>query len=294
MKKTNPTHVRLAACRYPIERHRSFDAYVAKLRKLVHLAVAQKAQMLVFPEYASVELTALLPLEQRRDLLGLRTGLQPYLNDYLGLFAELAKESELYIVAGTFLELEGTQFRNRAYLFGPDGESRYQDKLHLTAFESGEWQLSPGDRLNLFDTRYGKVGINICYDVQFPAVARELVKAGAEILLVPSATDTPAGFERVRLGCRARAMENQCYVVHSCTTGKAAWCEALDLNTGHAGIYAPMDNGFPSDGRIATGQTRWVVAELDLSRLNLAREQGEVHNLLDDHPRRWDLKRESI
>jgi predicted amidohydrolase len=284
------TSVQVAACRYPIQKLASFDAYARKVRRLVQSAVDQGAQMLLFPEYASGELISLLSPELQGDLLAQRGGLQPFLGPYMELHRDLACKHQIYILAGTFLEKVGTGFRNRAHFFTPDGESFYQDKIHLTSFESGDWQIDHGHTLRVFETRFGKVGVAICYDVQFPNLGHQLVEAGAQLILVPSCTDDEASFQRVRIAARARALENQCYVAHSCTIGKADWSEAFDINVGHAAIYGPMDRGFAPDGRIADGRTRWVVTNLIWSRLDVVRKDGEVHNLADNLPHKWPLK----
>jgi len=101
---------------------------------------------------------------------------------------------------------------------------------------------------------------------------------------VPSCTDTEAGFHRVRIGCQARALENQCYVVQSPTFGKAAWSEAVDVNTGRASIYTPVDYGFPDNGILVEGSTdsaEWVYADLDLAEIERVRVEGQVFNFRD-------------
>jgi predicted amidohydrolase len=132
------------------------------------------------------------------------------------------------------------------------------------------------------------LGITICYDVEFPLFARRLAEAGASIVLAPSCTDSLAGWNRVRLGARARAMENQFYVVQSPTVGDAPWTEAIDINVGSAGVYGPVDRGFPDDGVIAEGTlnaAQWVFAELDMVALEEARADGQVFNFRD-----WDAQ----
>ncbi|MCU7372935.1 hypothetical protein PEC18_19285 [Paucibacter sp. O1-1] len=90
----------------------------------------------------------------------------------------------------------------------PDGQRFTQDKLTLTGFERACGVIEAGDALHVFDTAHGRIGVAICYDSEFPLYARALREAGVR-LLVPSCTDTPAGATRVRVGCQARALENQ-------------------------------------------------------------------------------------
>ena len=122
-------------------------------------------------------------------------------------------------------------------------------------------------------------------------IARRQVEMGANLILVPSCTDTVAGYHRVRIGCQARALENQCYVVQSPTVGSAPWSEAVDVNVGAAAIYTPVDYGYPDDGILAIGELnrpQWVYAEIDLGSIARVRETGQVFNYRD-WPAQFDL-----
>ena len=98
---------------------------------------------------------------------------------------------------------------------------------------------------------------------------------------VPSCTDSVAGFTRVRVGARARALEGQCVVVHSVTVGDAPWCPAVDANRGAAGVYGPPDVGFPEDGVLARGAMDapgWTFANADRGAIARVRADGAVLN----------------
>ena len=151
----------------------------------------------------------------------------------------------------------------------------------MTRFEREQWHVSAGSPLRLFDTSLGRVGINICYDSEFPLLARAQVEAGMELLLVPSCTDSLHGYWRVRIGAQARALEGQCYAVQSPTVGEALWSPAVDVNRGAAGVYGPPDGQFPADGVVALGaldQSGWTFAEIDLARVRQLRADGGVLN----------------
>ncbi|MGZ5056738.1 MAG: carbon-nitrogen hydrolase family protein, partial [Methylobacter sp.] len=205
------------------------------------------------------------------------------------LFRGLAKKYQCIIQPGTFpVMMESGAYRNRAYLFMPDGQFDYQEKLMMTRFENEQWLIQKGEELRCFDTEYGKIAINICYDSEFPMLARKQVEAGANLILVPSCTDTLAGYHRVKIGCQARALENQCYVVQSTLVGNAPWSEAVDVNIGAAAVYTPVDRGFPDNGILAEGKlntVQWVIAEVSLSSCGTVREQGQVFNYRD-----WPLQ----
>jgi len=272
--------VKIAACQYPIDFLDSWEAYEEKIRSWVEDAVSNGARLLVFPEYAPMELTSLLGKPVYSNLARQLEALQDLLPQYRALFEAQARSGGVYLLAGSFPVLDDDGlYRNRAYFFGPEGLIGQQDKLQMTRFERESWMISAGREFRLFETEIGRIGINICYDIEFPLIARRFVEAGAEILLAPSCTDCLAGYYRVRTACRARALENQCYVVQSPTVGKAEWSEAVDINIGAAAIYTPIDNGFSSDGVLQVGtldQAQWVYGDIDLEKIEWVRKEGQV------------------
>jgi predicted amidohydrolase len=276
--------LKMATARYGIGAPDCFAAFADRVGARVAVAAGEGAQMIVLPEYLSLELAAALPAEVRGDFVRSLAALQPYHDDYLALARELARRHAIYLVAGTFLlATGGGRYRNRAYFVSPEGKVAFQDKLTLTGFERGARVIEQGDDLKVFDTAFGRVGINICYDVEFPLYARAQVEAGARTILVPSCTDTDAGANRVRIGCQARALENQIYVACAVTTGDAPWSPALDVNTGSAAIYTPIDRGFPADGIAlrADADADWAIADLDLAALDAFKREAQVANAND-------------
>ncbi len=187
----------------------------------------------------------------------------------------------MYVVAGTFLLAQGDgRYRNRCDVFAPQGAHLWQDKLQLTGFEKGLGVIEGGDALKVFDLDVVRTGVAVCYDSEFPLPVRAQAEAGARLLLVPSCTDTDAGATRVRVGCLARALENRLFVAQSVTAGEAPWSPALDINTGEAAVFAPMDRGFPADGVVAqtADDQVWAIAELDLDALDRSRADAQVAN----------------
>jgi predicted amidohydrolase len=279
-------NVRVAASTYPIEAPSTFEAYAQKQARWVAAAAEQRAQLLVFPEYASVELTSVLPAAVRGELARELEGLQAHLPALIETFTRLAVEHGVYILGPSFPErdLASGRYYNRARLHAPSGHVGVTDKLQMTCFESDEWGISPGPDQRVFDTALGVLGVALCYDSEFPLFVRRQVDAGAALVLVPSCTDTLAGYHRVSLSCRARALENQCYMLHASTVGEVPGSLALDQNRGAAGVYGPVDRGFADDGVIARGaldQPGWVMADLDLAALARVREAGQVRNHRD-------------
>ena len=282
-------NVKIASAQYDISFFGVWSAYRNKVERWVNEAAGRDARILLFPEYASMELASLFSKDVYASLSLQLAAMQSVLDDYIDLYRTLALKHQCYIQSGTFpVQMPDNEYRNRAYLFMPNGDVDFQDKLMMTRFENEQWLIKRGNELKCFDTEFGKIAINICYDSEFPLLARQQVEAGASLILVPSCTDTLAGYHRVRIGCQARALENQCYVVQSPTVGKAPWSEAIDVNIGAAGIYTPVDRGFPDDGILAMGElnaVQWVFAEISLEACEKVRADGQVFNYRD-----WPLQ----
>ncbi|MFB9066895.1 carbon-nitrogen hydrolase family protein [Pseudofulvimonas gallinarii] len=272
--------LRVAVAKWRVGEPGDFPAFAARVRGEVLQAAAAGAQLLVLPEYLSLELAATFDNAVRNDLHASLAAIQRYRADWLQLFSDLARESGTTLVAGTFLLDAGDgRYRNRADLFTSAGMHLWQDKLQLTGFEKSTAVIEPGDALKVFDVDGVRLGIAICYDIEFPLLARAQWEAGARLLLVPSCTDTAAGATRVRTGCLARALENRCFVAQSVTAGEAAWSPALDTNTGEAAVYAAMDVGLPADGIVAStvgSVGTWVQASLDFDSLESSRCAAQV------------------
>lgn len=271
----------VAAAQYPIGDLGTWDAYEAKLTRWVEEAVRAGASLLVFPEYGGMELASLDPATMGDLGASLHTvsTLVPRVDT---LHARLALEHKVHILAASLpVQRADGAFVNRARLFAPGGKVGVQDKLIMTRFEREQWGVAAGSPLRLFATELGNIGITICYDSEFPLLARALVDAGMEVLLVPSCTEADHGYWRVRLGAQARALEGQCYAVHSPTVGQAPWSPAVDTSTGAAAIYAPPDGDFPGDGVVALGEkdaVRWVFGAVDTDRISALRRDGGVLN----------------
>ena len=273
--------MKVAVAKYPIQAPADFAAFAERQAAVLGAAAAQGARVAVLPEYLSLELAATLDAGTQADLHASLAAIQRHRDDWLALYARLAASLDMYVVAGTFLLAQGDgRYRNRCDVFAPQGAHLWQDKLQLTGFEKGLGVIEGGDALKVFDLDGVRTGVAVCYDSEFPLPVRAQAEAGARLLLVPSCTDTEAGATRVRVGCLARALENRVFVAQSVTAGEAPWSPALDINTGEAAIFAPMDRGLPADGVVAqtTGDQVWAIAELDLDALDRSRADAQVAN----------------
>ena len=274
--------VRIAAAQYPIDAIASWEAYTDKLSHWIGEAASEGAQLLLFPEYGAMELARMFApevwsdLQQSIDFVGASRG------KIDALHAELAEKHQVYVVAASLPERDADGVAtNVARVISPKGRIAEQCKLIMTRFEREQWKIQGAREINVFDTRVGKFGIAICYDVEFPLIARAMNDGGAAMILAPSCTDALHGYHRVRVGAQARALENQCYVIQSPTVGEAPWSPAVDNNVGAAGVFGPPDLGFPGDGVVAMGRLNepmWLYAELDLTAVTRVRMEGAVFN----------------
>jgi predicted amidohydrolase len=281
------TH-RIAAAQWPIEALGSFAQWQSKLTRWLTDAADGGAKLCVVPEYASMELTSILAAVDQSTLSRQLTAMQQLLPAYRAAYAELADKLHLTVVAGSFPQWDSIHARylNVARVFR-GAEEFAIEKLQMTRFESEQWGISAGAGQLVIQTPVGLIGVAICYDSEFPMIGRRLAVAGAQLICVPSATDTVAGYHRVKTACAARALENQCFVVQAPTVGSAPWSIAMDSNHGAAGVFAPPDRGFPDDGVIARGAfdaSQWLFADLDLACVDEVRNNGTVFVHRD-----WDL-----
>ncbi|AUC10990.1 amidohydrolase [Agrobacterium pusense] len=275
---------RLAASQYAIELIETWEAYTAHLSAVVREAKSEGAELLLLPEYSAMTLTGQLPPDIRSDLHRSIEEIQPMIPSWVELCEELARQHQILFQPGSApVKDPDGKFRNRAWLFGPDGLIGYQDKQIMTRFEREQWNIHAGvEGLKAFNTQIGRLGILICYDNEFPMLGRRLAELGVELVLAPSCTDTLAGAYRVRIGAQARALENQYAVLSSPTAGEAPWSPAVDENRGRAALYVPSDYGMPASGIVAESesdavtQSSLLIADIDLAAVARLRTEGQV------------------
>ncbi|MFG6560674.1 carbon-nitrogen hydrolase family protein [Sulfitobacter sp. 1A15299] len=274
--------MKIATAAYPLDVLTSWAQYEDKLAHWVAEAAVQGAELLVFPEYAAMELATLDGAEVAGDLERSLFAVSDKLEEADRLHVKLAAAHNVHIVAGSGPAATESRPVNRARLITPAGQVGVQDKQIMTRFEREEWGVIGGNALQVFDTAIGKIGILICYDSEFPLLGRAL--AECDVICVPSVTETLAGYWRVRIGSMARALENQCITAMSSVVGKADWSDALGQSYGAGGIFCPPDRGFPPTGILGLREVNapgWTVADADLAQVAEVRADGIVLNRRD-------------
>ncbi len=212
-----------------------------------------------------------------------------YTELYHNLFTKLAQESGMHIIGGTHVIEEQGGLYNVAHLFYPDGRIGVQSKLHITPTEVEDWNITPGEDLQVFHTALGTIAVLTCYDIEFPEIVRMAKAMGADVIFCPSCTDDSHGFHRVRYSCHARTIENQVYVVTTGTVGSLPTVDFMRMNYGQAAVITPNDVPFPQKGILIEGDINndmIITSDLDLSLLYEVREAGSVTTWRD---RRTDL-----
>lgn len=280
--------VRLSLVQYKMRRIADWEEFERQCEFFVDAASDYKASILCFPELFTVQLLSLVdahhPERGARDLAG-------FTPRYLELFTRLATHYNINIVGGSALAIEDEQLYNIAYFFGRDGSIDQQKKIHPTPNEARWWGVKGGDSMRVIDTDHGRIAILICYDAEFPELARIAVEKGAQMLFVPSNTTDRRGHLRVRLCCQARAIENQVYVINAGCVGNLPLVENADTHYAQSGIFTPSDIPFARDGIAVEAEPNVetvLFQDVDLEQLRRARHSGTVQNWND---RRTDLYR---
>ena len=283
--------IRVAAAQYLMRKIETWEAFEQNVRFFVETADEYHCHFLVMPEYFTAQLFSLMPRhltsrEAAREL----SALTPR---YVELFQSLAIEHNIYIVGGSQPTLRDDKLFNAAHLFTPSGNVYTQDKLHITPYERKSFGVVPGEEIKVFETPLGRIAIQICYDIEFPEVARLLKQRGVEAIFVPFSTEDKKAYFRVRYCAQARAVENVVYVVLSGNVGNLHTVRSYLINYGQSAIFSPSDVSFPLEAKIAEAEPNVetvVIGELDLTSLQQQLEIGSVRPMYDTRPDLYTLQ----
>jgi predicted amidohydrolase/ribosomal protein S18 acetylase RimI-like enzyme len=278
--------VRICTVQYGMRKINGFDEFANQCEYFVDVASGYKSDFVLFPELLTTQLLSFI--ENKRPGLAARE-LAEYTDQYLEMFSNLAIRYNINIIGGSHFINEVDRLFNVSFLFHRSGKIDKQYKLHITPNERKWWGVEPGNKVEVFDTDVGRVAINICYDVEFPELARIAAEQGAQIIFVPFCTDERKGYLRVRYCAQARCIENQIYVALAGTVGNLPQVENMDIQYAQSGIFTPSDFTFARDGIAAecTPNVETVVIhDVDIEELKRARTNGTTLNWND---RRLDL-----
>jgi len=283
-----PDIIRVAAVQYGQRKVESFEQFCQYVEYFVDVVADYKSDFVLFPEFftfqlLSIESKPMTPMQAMEKLSEYTDALKDYLN-------HLSVRYNINIIAGTHpVKNEDNRTENVSMVFLRDGSIHPRPKLHITPSERYWWDIKGGYDARPIMTDCGPIGIMICYDAEFPEVARHLTDQGAYILFVPFCTDTRQSYLRVRTCAQARAVENQCYIVMAGNVGNLPGVDNMDIQYAQSCVLTPCDFMFARDG-IAADTTPNVemvaVADLRVENLMTGRNAGSVTNLKD---RRFDL-----
>ncbi|MDO9139536.1 MAG: carbon-nitrogen hydrolase family protein, partial [Methylobacter sp.] len=248
------------------------------------------ADFVLFPEYMSAPLMGLFNDKSPPDAIRALAGFSSEIRNGL---LDMAMSYNINIIAGSMPEYSAHELYNVSWLLRRDGTFEAQYKIHVTLDEIKCWGVKGGDALKVFDTDCGKIAVLICYDSEFPELARLATLQGAQIIFVPFWTDTKNAYQRVRYCSQARAIENECFVAITGSVGNLPHAENMDIQYAQAAIFSPSDFSFPHDAILAeaTPNTEMtLLADVNLDLLKQVRTRGAACNLANRRPDLYRLE----
>lgn len=278
--------VRMGLVQWQMRGYADLDDLMQQAEFFIDAVSGYRCDFALFPEFFNAPLMAdhnhLSESDAIRKLAG-------FTDEIVARFNKLAVSYNINIIGGSMPLFEDGVLLNVGYLHRRDGSTSRYEKIHVTPDEAKVWGLKGGSRIQTFDTDCGKIGILICYDVEFPELSRLMALDGMDILFVPFLTDTQNGYSRVRNCAQARAIENECYVAIAGSVGNLPKVHNMDIQFAQSMVFTPCDFPFPTNGikAEATQNTEMIlVVDVDIDLLRQLNSFGSVRNLRD---RRVDL-----
>ena len=283
--------VRLGLIQWQMRSYQNLDDMMQQAEFFIDAVSGYRCDFALFPEFFNAPLMA--QYNHLSEPNAIRE-LAKYTDEIVNNMSELAISYNINILTGSMPEMRENSLYNVGYLCRRDGSREKYEKLHVTPDEARVWGMQGGEVLKTFDTDCGKIGVLICYDVEFPELPRLLADEGMQILFVPFLTDTQNGYSRVRHCAQARAIENECFVAIAGCVGNLPKVHNMDIQYGQAMVFTPCDFAFPTNGvkAEATPNTEMIlIADVDLDLLNELNQFGSVRNLRDRRKDIYTLKR---
>lgn len=278
--------VRLGVVQWQMRSYNSSVELMKQAEYFIDALSGYKSDFALFPEFFNAPLMAVYNHLSEPEAI---RELAKYTKELTQEFSKLAVSYNINVITGSMPEMVGNTLYNVGYLCRRDGSIDRFEKIHVTPNEERVWALKGGHQIKTFDTDCGKIGILICYDVEFPELSRLLADQGMSILFVPFLTDTQNGYSRIRNCAQARAIENECYVVIAGSVGNLPNVHNMDIQYAQSMVLTPCDFHFPTNGikAEATPNTEMIlIADVDVDLLRELHNHGSVKNLKD---RRKDL-----
>ena len=287
---SNKTVVRLGLVQWQMRPYKGLEELFEQIEYFIDAVSGYKSDFALFPEFFNAPLMAqynhLSEPEAIRELA-------KYTDEIREKFVSLAISYNVNIITGSLPYMRENKLYNVGYLCRRNGSVEEFEKLHVTPDEEKFWGMVGGEKIQVFETDCGPIGVLICYDVEFPELPRLLAEEGMKILFVPFLTDTQNGYSRVRYCARARAIENECYVAIAGSVGNLPKVHNMDIQFAQSVVFTPCDFAFPTNGikAEATPNTEMIlVADVDIELLRELHNYGAVRNLKDRRTDIYDLR----
>ncbi|MGF1637238.1 MAG: GNAT family N-acetyltransferase [Cyclobacteriaceae bacterium] len=278
--------IRIGLVQWQMRLYSKLEELYDQMEFFVDAVSGYKSDFILFPEFFGA------PLMEQYNHLGEAEAIRKLAKYTIGLrdkFVEFAIAYNVNIIMGSMPLVQNGRLYNVGYLCRRDGSYESYTKLHITPSEYSAWGMLGGNDIRVFDTDCGKIGVLICYDVEFPELSRIMADQGMKILFVPFLTDTQNGYMRVRLCAQARAIENECYVAIAGSVGNLPRVNNMDIQFAQSGVFTPSDFAFPNNAikaEATPNSEMTLIADVDFDLLKELHNHGSVRNLKD---RRLDL-----
>ncbi|WMJ72030.1 bifunctional GNAT family N-acetyltransferase/carbon-nitrogen hydrolase family protein [Cytophagaceae bacterium ABcell3] len=280
------TTVRLGLVQWQMRLYTGIEDLFQQVEYFVDALAAYKTDFALFPEYFNAPLMAEHNELPESDAI---KKLASFSSEMKERFTELAIKYNINIITGSMPEYKDDKLTNVGYLCRRNGTREKYEKIHVTPAEAKYWALKGGDSIKAFDTDCGRIGVLICYDVEFPELSRVLADEGMRILFVPFLADTQTAYSRVRHCAQARAIENECFVAIAGSVGNLPRVKNMDIQYAQSAVLTPCDFAFPNTGlkgETTANNEMILIADVDLNLLDELHNHGSVTNLKD---RRHDI-----
>ena len=278
--------IRIGLVQWQMRQYLKPEELLIQVEYFVDAVSDYQSDFILFPELFNA------PLMERFNEMDSRHAIKElaqFTEPIVEAMSKMAVSYNVNIIAGSMPEIRDGKLYNVSYILQRNGRIDSISKIHITPSEEYDWNIQGGNEIKVIDTDVGRIGVQICYDVEFPEMTRKLADDGMQILFVPFLTDTQNAYNRVRFCAQARAIENECFVAIAGSVGNLPKVSNMDLQFAQSAVLTPSDFAFPVNGikAEATPNTEMiVVSDVDLSLLTELHNYGSVQTLKD---RRHDL-----